>query len=576
MWSLIALALAGRALSSVVLESVPDMPLGWKVLDDTVDPEQRLRLSIALRQPDMQELNALFADGKQHLTREEAQLLRTPDKDDVEGIQNWLSEHNITNTKVENDWIHVHTTVGKAEPLLNMEIRRYQFEDKGPALRTQEYSIPDHLSDAISFVHPIANFMSPRKELTSVSPPMDEVSVKASNSPCFNGTTPSCIRELYNITSPDVSNTTSGVRLGVAGFLEEYANYADIHEFLSTNVPKVAGTGYNFSVELVHGGLNPQELQDSGSEAALDMEYAMSLGFPADVTFYSVGGRGVKLNDSGDPLPEEFVDNEPYLELIDHLLDKSDDELPHILSVSYADDELSVPRQYAERVCSFLGLLTARGTSILGGSGDGGQSGGHGSTCKTYDGRNKTMSVFPSTCPWVTAVGATKSNADPDEPEGASFSGGGFSQYFTRPKWQDEAVEGYVAALNGTLDGYYNASMRALPDISTIGTRFETLFKGRVTPLDGTSASTPLLAAMIAQINAARFAKGKPSIGWLNKHLYSSEVEAVLKDVTLGTSRPCNFGDASAGWPATKGWDAITGVGVPDDFQKLVEVLVAV
>lgn len=78
MWSLIALALAGRALSSVVLESVPDMPLGWKVLDDTVDPEQRLRLSIALRQPDMQELNALFADGKQHLTREEAQLLRTP------------------------------------------------------------------------------------------------------------------------------------------------------------------------------------------------------------------------------------------------------------------------------------------------------------------------------------------------------------------------------------------------------------------------------------------------------------------------------------------------------------------
>ena len=187
-----------------------------------------------------------------------------------------------------------------------------------------------------------------------------------------------------------------------------------------------------------------------------------------------------------------------------------------------------------------------------------------------------TMSVFPGTCPWVTTVGAVKSNADPEAPEGASFSGGGFSQYFSRPAWQDKAVEGYVTALNGKLDGYYNASMRALPDISTIGTRFLTLFASQVTPLDGTSASTPLLAAMIAHVNAARFKKGKPAVGWLNKHLYSEQVRAVLKDVTQGVSKECEFGANSAGWPATEGWDAITGVGVPDDFQKLVDVLVAV
>ena len=184
------------------------------------------------------------------------------------------------------------------------------------------------------------------------------------------------------------------------------------------------------------------------------------------------------------------------------------------------------------------------------------------------------MATFPGTCPWVTAVGAV-TNKDPLT--GAVFSTGGFSQYFRRPYWQDNAVEGYIKELDGRLEGLYDGSMRAIPDISAVGTRFRVLVARQTGLLDGTSASTPVMASMIALVNEQRFMRGKRSLGWLNKVLYSPEVQAVLTDVTNGTSESCVFGgEKPGGWPAEEGWDAITGLGVPQSFRELLDVLVDV
>ncbi|PON10200.1 hypothetical protein C2W62_51345, partial [Candidatus Entotheonella serta] len=62
----------------------------------------------------------------------------------------------------------------------------------------------------------------------------------------------------------------------------------------------------------------------------------------------------------------------------------------------------------------------------------------------------------------------------------------------------------------------------------------------------------------------------------LNKRLYSSKVRKVLHDTTEGQSRSCVFsGDKKpGGWPAKKGWDAITGLGTPGSFGDLLRVLV--
>ncbi|KAH7171308.1 peptidase S8/S53 domain-containing protein [Dactylonectria macrodidyma] len=570
------------------LEEALVLPAGWRKLDTKPKPDQKLHLSFALRQPEIESIKKKITSRGEnfgsHLAYEDAQSLRDPDQADVDSVLAWLEEYGLAGQATTiRDWIHVKTTVQEAESFLKMDLNYFQFEDKRPVLRTQEYFVPEGLSEAISFVHPIANFMRPKRELGSVvsdaTPKMlethSELDKRAEG--CNLTVTPACLRDLYNI-SYSPTDGESSIRLGIAGFLEQYANYRDSDLFLETLAPDLYAKGYNYSVELVNGGQNSQNLFQSGAEAALDVQYALALGHPTNITYYLSGGRGAELDDNGEPLSEEESENEPYLEFLEYLLDLTDERLPHVLSISYADDEVSVPLPYAIRVCNLLGVLTSRGTTVLVASGDGGARGSSDSKCRTNDGTDKdvAMSVFPGSCPWVTAVGAVKNVGDP--PDGAEYSGGGFSQYFKRPSWQDAAVSSYVTELDGFMSGYYDPNFRALPDISAVGSSFMVKQAGQTRVLRGTSASTPVIAAMIALIDDARVRQGKPVLGWLNGILYTEEARAVLQDITGGQSLSCNFreGGLIGGWPAKRGWDAITGLGVPYDFQKLFDVLVEV
>ena len=57
--------------------------------------------------------------------------------------------------------------------------------------------------------------------------------------------------------------------------------------------------------------------------------------------------------------------------------------------------------------------------------------------------------------------------------------------------------------------------------------------------------------------------QGKPPLGFLNPALYAAG--AIGFDVTQGNNK---LGACPAGFPATKGWDAITGLGTPT-YQAL-------
>jgi tripeptidyl-peptidase-1 len=62
--------------------------------------------------------------------------------------------------------------------------------------------------------------------------------------------------------------------------------------------------------------------------------------------------------------------NEPYLDFFSYLLKQPDDKLPQTLTTSYGENEQSVPRPYAEKVCQMIGQLGARGVSVLFSSGE--------------------------------------------------------------------------------------------------------------------------------------------------------------------------------------------------------------
>ena len=239
------------------------------------------------------------------------------------------------------------------------------------------------------------------------------------------------------------------------------------------------------------------------------------------------------------------------------------DTLPQIISSSYGDNEQTVPIHYAKKVCKLFAQLGAKGTSFLTASGDEGVGGTGG--CFTNDG-NHTASFlpsFPDGCPYVTSVGATKNF----NPEVAAYderndfaSGGGFSNYFPRPDYQNnnDVIRNYISSLGGEFDGLYNKKGRGYPDISAQGQQFVTIWNGTDHILDGTSASTPAAAAILALVNDALIAAGKPALGFLNPWLYSTGYSS-FSDITSGSAIGCG----GSGFPALAGWDAVTGFGTP-------------
>ncbi|KAK3290528.1 tripeptidyl-peptidase-like protein [Chaetomium fimeti] len=634
--ALLGLAITSvQAAPAVILEQTKGIPPGWS-FQANASASDKITLFVALKEPGIEELKAKLNQRQnpahpsfgRHLSRNEVRQHRKPA--DATAVTSWLKGNGIRAVHDQGSLISFEASAEMVKSLFQADLAYYGYQDSDadPVLRALSYKIPAWLRDHIDFVHPITNFMPPRPHLghrrrpkprphhpkphwphpkPTKKPPAEATSTTTTttksstttssasssnptlihnpsheeifpNLPCLAATVPSCIKKLYNITYAPDSNTPSPVRFGVAGFLEQYILHSDVDHFLDTFTPTLPPT-YNFTVELLHNATNPQDSpSNAGMEASLDVQYAMSLGHPTNIIYYLTAGRGVKLDaTTGIALPVRHSDNEPFLEFLTSLLAKPDAEIPHVLSISYADDEVGVPRAYALRVCDLFAALAARGTTVLVATGDGGAAGTGQTDCVDRDtGMKRFVPTFPASCPYVTAVGATGNVAPPVA--GAGFSSGGFSDFFGRPAWQDEVVKPYVKGLvkaNDTRAALINHDGRAVPDISAIGSAFQIVMGGSMSQVLGTSASTPVVAAMVALVNDARMRAGKPSLGWLNPLLYSAKVKSVLRDVTVGDSAGCWFPDnsRSPGWSAGEGYDLVTGLGVVDDFNDFLEAL---
>lgn len=239
------------------------------------------------------------------------------------------------------------------------------------------------------------------------------------------------------------------------------------------------------------------------------------------------------------------------------MLDLDDDDLPNTLSISYGDDEATVPDSYASSACDLFSQLGARGVSILVASGDSGV-GGTGDC--TVDGVKEFAVSFPASCPWVTTVGGTTGQS----PESAwTDSGGGFSSLFGQPSYQADAVGAWLEddTTHDAVTAYFNASGRAYPDVAAQSTDFVIVVDGSKELVDGTSCATPTFASVIQLVNSDRIANGKSGLGFLNPWLYSNASSA-LTDIVDGSNSGCP-GISGAGFDAVSGWDPATGLGTP-------------
>ncbi|KAF2174121.1 hypothetical protein M409DRAFT_62256 [Zasmidium cellare ATCC 36951] len=516
----------------------------------------------------------------------------------AEKVKLWLQKSGATNINHDGNRVRFTATVANAKTMLDTDFKFYT-NGELMQLRTDAYSVPDDLASHIDFISPTIYIGRLGKK--QVTPPAADqmllqdlanpgtpcnqscettisIPLPANKSESFDVLSPKCLQELYN-TKDYNPDPKYGSNIASGNFLNQSASYSDLAQFEQMfNLPR-----QNFTVlALINGGVDNQDpASETDGEANLDVQNIVSIASGLPVYSYITGGIAPFVPNLMEP-NQSYNQNEPYLEFYEYLLAQPEDKVPWVITNSYADDENTVPERYARRVCAQIGMLGLRGRTILGSSGDGGV----GEICRANDGDNlkegtpEFTPMFPSSCPYITSVGGTQSVG----PEVAwNFSAGGFSNLFPVAWYQREAVDSY---LNNQIDqhakeyytenDYVNFSGRGFPDVAahSFYPDYVTIVRGTAYPNGGTSASSPIVAGIIALLNDARFRANRPAMGFLNPWLYSRDVVDALTDITSGGSLGCLGYNVQTNVPgtegavipfasfnATAGWDPVTGLG---------------
>ncbi|KKA20298.1 Tripeptidyl-peptidase I [Rasamsonia emersonii CBS 393.64] len=567
-----SLALPPRRKYEIVerLQTVPD---GW-IRGSPPSPSTLMQFRLAIRQERAAEFEQLAINiatpghemyGK-HMKRDEIKAFLRPSSEISEIILSWLKSEGVSEDLIEDngDWIKFIVPVKQAERML--DTRFYYFRDTITGMykiRTLEYSVPRAIRPFIHLIQPTTRFGQVRPQKSFVFDLKKALDAGNVETDCNSIVTPDCLRKLYKlrdfVASPDSRN-----KLGISGYLDQYARYDYLEEFLQTYAPNRVNA--NFTVQSINGGLNEQNSTADSIEASLDIQYGIALSYETPTVYYTTGGRGPLVPDLSEP-NIAASSNEPYLEQLHYLLGLPDEELPSVLSTSYGENEQTVPESYSNATCSLFAQLGVRGVSVIFSSGDEGVGG----SCLTNDGTNTTRfnPVFPASCPFVTSVGGTY-QINPEK--AVHFSSGGFSERFPRPSYQEKAVSAYLSKLGDQWEGLYNPSGRGFPDVAAQALNYAVVDHGGFSRVSGTSASAPTFAAIIANLNSVRLAANKSTLGFLNPWIYGLDGQG-FTDIVDGGSTGCAGIDPLSGlrtayvpyasWNATPGWDPVTGLGTP-------------
>ena len=283
---------------------------------------------------------------------------------------------------------------------------------------------------------------------------------------------------------------------------------------------------------------DPGNNHDNDSEVTLDIEIVGAVAPGADYAVY-------------------FVPNYAYsyaLAIQAILADKSFGA--NIITISWGSAESSYNDQSKSMTQTYVKLAAAQGVSVICSSGDTGAN----------DGTSAPVTNFPASIPEVLSCGGTSITVAQEsiidevvwnsmQYSWGGASGGGISNAFAVPAYQSAIT--LPSSPTGTPG-------RGVPDVSANGdplTGYSYFCEGKWSFVGGTSAVVPLWAGLLARINQGIGL----SVGSVNAALYAAAAESsgVFKDITQGSN---GF------YQAGRGWDACTGLGVPDG-NKIYEYL---
>lgn len=256
----------------------------------------------------------------------------------------------------------------------------------------------------------------------------------------------------------------------------------------------------------------------------------------------------------------------------------------------------------------------ANKVSVFASSGDGGSTNAMKTPVKKPTAIPYPSVIWPASDPLVTSVGGTYlctnavtgtsvdstsppancQNAPGDREPAWVASGGGYSIVFGRPSYQNVLPPGstYVGSSPGAPGP--NSNMRGVPDIAyqassrtgvlvyltEANTTTSGVGCGGASPcstgwytVGGTSASSPQWAGLIA---IADQMAGR-DLGFINPALYSiANNPATYAADFYDPFQNNNQQSSIPGWPASPGWDAVTGLGTPNAAKLIPDLIAAI
>lgn len=340
------------------------------------------------------------------------------------------------------------------------------------------------------------------------------------------------------------------------------------------------------------GGPHMEDKAAWSLEVALDVESVHTFAPGANILLVTVP-TAETLGVQGFPL---MMNAEQYV---------IDNHLASVISQSFASAEDAFGSvQSLQTLRHAYIAAAANGVTVLGSSGDGGTANGQ----KTPVGKGGSTIPgptveWPASDPLVTGVGGTYLCTDPtntttrvvdstDPPSrcqanpgvaevGWIAAGGGYSHVFDRPAYQDTLPAGSTAidSMRGVPDVASEASATTGPLVYDSNGSLATDTNaggshGGWFIIGGTSVACPQWAGMVAvanQINGG-------GLGLINPGLYKIGADSTryandFFDVTTGNNQT----DPSIpGYPATTGWDPVTGLGTPNAANLLPDLVQAV
>jgi kumamolisin len=299
------------------------------------------------------------------------------------------------------------------------------------------------------------------------------------------------------------------------------------------------------AVSVDHGGNHPATADSADGEVMLDLEVAGAVAPGATLAVYFAPN-----SDKG------------FLDAISAAVHDAE-RRPSVVSISWGSPENAADVQGLRAYHQVFVEAAALGVTICAAAGD------HGAADEPAPLWDKHIHVdHPAADDLVLACGGTQINDfteggggeevvwndgtpfDPGVPGGGGWTtGGGISTLFAVPDYQQNLTLP-ASVVPGAGPG------RGVPDIAMSATNYFVRVDRAEGASGGTSAVAPLMAGLVALLNQAL----PQYAGYLNPFLYANAGKGLFRDITQGSNA---IPGSAAGYQATVGWDACTGLGTP-------------